>query len=78
MKYRIFGKTGEKVSVLGYGNMRLPVTDDDYYKIDFQAAVKLVRHTIDNGVNIWIQAGHITALALLAAVPLLAVPASPL
>ena len=30
MKYRIFGKTGEKVSVLGYGNMRLPVQNHDY------------------------------------------------
>lgn len=44
MKYRIFGKTGEKVSVLGYGNMRLPVVHDDYSKIDVDAALKLVRH----------------------------------
>ena len=51
MKYRIFGKTGEKVSVLGYGNMRLPVLHDDYSKIDVDAAMKLVRHAIDNGVN---------------------------
>lgn len=34
MKYRIFGKTGEKVSVLGYGNMRLPVMNGDYSKVD--------------------------------------------
>lgn len=34
MKYRIFGKTGEKVSVLGYGNMRLPVQNNDYGHVD--------------------------------------------
>lgn len=51
MKYRIFGKTGEKVAVLGYGNMRLPVVNDDYDHVDVNAAMKLVRHAIDNGVN---------------------------
>ena len=51
MKYRIFGKTGEKVSVLGYGNMRLPVQNHDYGHVDVGAAMKLVRHAVDNGVN---------------------------
>ncbi|MDE5833489.1 MAG: aldo/keto reductase [Desulfovibrio sp.] len=51
MKYRIFGKTGEKVSVLGYGNMRLPVVNNDYGHVDVNVAMKLVRHAIDNGVN---------------------------
>lgn len=51
MKYRIFGKTGEKVSVLGYGNMRLPVVNNEYGHVDVNAAMKLVRHAIDNGVN---------------------------
>lgn len=51
MKYKIFGKTGEKVSVLGYGNMRLPVVNDDYGQVDVNVAMKLVRHAIDNGVN---------------------------
>lgn len=51
MKYRIFGKTGVKVSVLGYGNMRLPVSNNDYAHVDVQAAMKLVLHAIDNGVN---------------------------
>ncbi len=51
MKYRIFGKTGEKVSVLGYGNMRLPVVNNNYADVDVPAAMKLVRHAIDNGVN---------------------------
>ncbi len=51
MKYKIFGKTGEKVSVLGYGNMRLPVQNNDYGHVDVGSAMKLVRHAIDNGVN---------------------------
>lgn len=51
MKYRIFGKTGEKVSVLGYGNMRLPVQNNDYGHVDDNSAMKLARHAIDNGVN---------------------------
>lgn len=51
MKYRIFGKTGEKVSVLGFGNMRLPVVNNDYANVDVAHAMKLVRHAIDNGVN---------------------------
>ena len=29
MRYKYFGKTGEQVSVLGYGNMRLPVVNGD-------------------------------------------------
>lgn len=51
MQYRMFGKTGEKVSVLGYGNMRLPVVNNDYGQVDVKAAMKLVRHAVDNGVN---------------------------
>ena len=51
MLYRTFGKTGEKVSVLGYGNMRLPVVNNDYGVVDVDAAMKIVRHAIDNGVN---------------------------
>lgn len=48
---RAAGKTIEKVSVLGYGNMRLPVAHDDYAKIDVAAALKLVHHATGNGVN---------------------------
>lgn len=51
MKYRVFGKTGEKVSVLGYGCMRLPTVGNDYGKVDEAASMKLVRHAVDNGVN---------------------------
>ncbi|MDY4813393.1 MAG: aldo/keto reductase [Ruminococcus sp.] len=50
MQYRNFGNTGEKVSALGFGTMRLPVypnsntIDEDYSK-------QLIRYAIDNGVN---------------------------
>lgn len=47
----MFGKTGEKVSVLGYGNMRLPVVNGDYGHINVPEAMRLVRYAIDNGVN---------------------------
>lgn len=51
MIYRTFGKTGENVSVLGYGNMRLPVVDNQYDHIDQAEALRLVRHAVDRGVN---------------------------
>ena len=41
MLFRTLGKTGEKVSVLGYGCMRLPTIDNVYGKVD----------AVDNGVN---------------------------
>ena len=51
MLYRTFGKTGEKVSVLGYGTMRLPTIGNDYGKVDDAEAIKLVRYAVDHGVN---------------------------
>lgn len=52
MQYRDFGKTGEKVSALGFGAMRLPsVERDGKWVIDEPEAIKMIRHAIDEGVN---------------------------
>jgi len=53
MKYRTMGSTGDKVSVLGFGCMRLPVTGDgsDRTKIDEEVAIPMLREAIDAGVN---------------------------
>lgn len=51
MRYRTFGKTGDKVSVLGFGTMRLPIIGNDMSKIDIPAAMRLVTHALDNGLN---------------------------
>ena len=51
MKYRRFGKTEEKVSVLGFGCMRLPVAGGDESKIVEDESIKMIRYAVDNGVN---------------------------
>jgi predicted aldo/keto reductase-like oxidoreductase len=52
MKYREFPNIkDEKISVLGFGCMRLPHFDNDTSKIDEETATKMVRYAIDNGVN---------------------------
>lgn len=52
MQYRQFGKTGETVSVLGYGCMRFPLANrEDNGSIDYDQSVAMLRHAIDNGVN---------------------------
>jgi len=49
MQYRTFNKTGEKVSLMGLGTMRLPLNTDG--SINEDEAIKMIRHAIDNGVN---------------------------
>jgi uncharacterized protein len=49
--YRNFGKTNEKVSVLGFGAMRLPALENDPTKINEKEAIKMIRYSIDQGVN---------------------------
>ena len=48
MQYRRFGKTGETVSVLGFGAMRFPSKDG---KVDVEEAVAMMRHAVDEGLT---------------------------
>lgn len=48
MQYRTIVKTGDEISPLGFGAMRLPLKNG---KIDRDKAKKLIYHAIDNGVN---------------------------
>jgi predicted aldo/keto reductase-like oxidoreductase len=49
MQYRTFRKTGEKVSLLGFGTMRFPVLENG--KINEPEAIDMIRTAIDNGIN---------------------------
>jgi len=51
VKYRKFGKLGFKVSVLGFGAMRLPVVSSDHSNVDEPNAIEMIRYTVDHGVN---------------------------
>jgi len=52
MIYKTFGKTGAKVSALGFGAMRLPMRDQgDERIVDEDLAVPLLRKAFDMGVN---------------------------
>lgn len=51
MEYRIFDKSGEKISLLGFGTMRLPVIGGDPKQVDFEQVISMIRRSIDGGVN---------------------------
>jgi predicted aldo/keto reductase-like oxidoreductase len=48
MQYRTMKKSGDKLSALGFGTMRLP---EKKGKIDEERATKQIRYAIDHGVN---------------------------
>ena len=51
MLYRKLGSTDEKVSILGFGCMRLPIISGQYDNVDVDIAIPLIRKAINNGVN---------------------------
>ncbi|MEO0128590.1 MAG: aldo/keto reductase, partial [candidate division WOR-3 bacterium] len=52
MIYRDFGKTGVKISQLGFGCMRFPLLDEnDFKSINKPEAAKILYYAIDNGIN---------------------------
>jgi predicted aldo/keto reductase-like oxidoreductase len=51
MQYRTAGKLKDKLSVLGFGAMRLPVINDDSGNIKEEESINLIRYAIDKGVN---------------------------
>lgn len=51
MQYRELGKTKEKVSILGFGSMRLP-TLKDHHEINKTEASKNLTYGIENGINL--------------------------
>jgi predicted aldo/keto reductase-like oxidoreductase len=51
MLYRPFGRTGERVSILGFGCMRLPIVGGRHENIDVPLATEMLHYAIDRGVN---------------------------
>ncbi len=51
METRLYKKTNEKISLLGYGMMRLPRIDADKDDIDYEAAMTGVEYAYRHGVN---------------------------
>jgi hypothetical protein len=48
LQYKIYGKTGDKVSRLGFGLMRLPMVGDH---VDMDLSINLIRRAIELGVK---------------------------
>jgi len=52
LQYRELGSTGERLSILGFGCMRLPTIGGDEAWIDEKAATALLHEAIERGVNL--------------------------
>jgi len=50
MQYRPFGNTGATVSALGFGAMRLPMTEDGQH-VDEERAIAIIQRALELGVN---------------------------
>ena len=50
MQYRPFGSTGEKISALGFGAMRLPMTPDGEH-VDEEKAIPVIQRAYELGVT---------------------------
>ncbi|MDO5852328.1 MAG: aldo/keto reductase [Methanobacteriaceae archaeon] len=53
MKYQTLGKTGLKVSILGFGAMRLPLIDNNPEHIDIVKTELMIDYAIKEGVNLF-------------------------
>jgi predicted aldo/keto reductase-like oxidoreductase len=52
MNYRKFGNTGENISALGFGCMRLPEYEEEgKWFVDDEKATEILLHAYENGVN---------------------------
>jgi predicted aldo/keto reductase-like oxidoreductase len=51
LKYRKFGKLNFDVSILGFGAMRLPFTDNKPANVLESESIEMIRYAIDHGVN---------------------------
>jgi hypothetical protein len=51
MPLRPLGKTGLKVSPLGFGTMRLPILENEEGRIDEEQATRMIRSAVDGGIN---------------------------
>ncbi|MFP4145996.1 MAG: aldo/keto reductase [Phycisphaeraceae bacterium] len=52
MRYRTLGRTGLKVSQLGFGAMRLPmVGEDEEARVDREKAIPMIHRAFEGGVN---------------------------
>ena len=50
MQYRSFGNTGKRISILGFGAMRLPMTPDGEH-IDEEEAIPIIQRAYDLGIT---------------------------